>query len=50
MMKRLTEFVKAREPELATLLFMEEGISLRWKVEDIVRYAIEIKHYQRKLM
>ena len=49
MMKRLTEFVKAKEPELVTLLFINEGISLRWKIEDIVRYAIEIKHYRRKL-
>jgi hypothetical protein len=47
-MKRLLEFVKAREPELATLVFIEESITMRWKVEDILKYAIEIKHYKRK--
>lgn len=47
-MKRLTEFVKARELELSTLVFIEESVTMRWKVEDILKYAFEIKHYKRK--
>jgi len=50
MMKRLIEFVETHEPELASLVFVNEKMTLRWKIEDILRYAIEIKHYQRKKM
>ena len=50
MMRRLTEFVETREPELASLVFVKEGMTLRRKIEDIIRYTIEIKHYRRKQM
>ena len=51
MMRRLIEFVETREPELASLVFVNEGMTLRWKIEDfILHYTIEIKHYRRKQM
>ena len=50
MMRMLTEFVETREPELASLIFVKEGMTFRWKIEGILRYTIEIKHYRRKQM
>jgi hypothetical protein len=46
-MKRLYAFCDAWELELYCLVFFQEGIQLCWKVEDIVKYVIEIKHHQR---
>jgi hypothetical protein len=50
MMRRFAEFVETREPELASLVFVNEGMTLHWKIDDILRYTIEIKHHRRKQM
>jgi hypothetical protein len=47
-MRRLVAFVEAQELELATLVFVKEGLTMRWKIEDILKYAIEIEHYKRR--
>ena len=49
-MRRLTGFVETRKPELTNLVFVNEGMTLHWKIEDILHYTIEIKHYRRKQM
>jgi hypothetical protein len=46
-MKILYAFCDAWELELYNLVFFQEGIQLCWKVKDIVKYVIEIKHHRR---
>jgi hypothetical protein len=47
-MKILYAFCDAWELEFCNLVFFQEGIQLCWKVEDIVKYVIEIKHRRKK--
>ncbi len=47
-MKILYAFCDAWELEFYNLVFFQEGIQLCWKVEDIVKYVIEIKHRRKK--
>jgi hypothetical protein len=47
-MDLLRSFCAQREPELATLVFINERLHIWWKLEDIVSYALEHKHHCQK--